>query len=241
MKKIVFLVALANVSQSMEKKELDTFAYQDLLPELQEQVIQAIASAPSLEDCFKNYKNISLTSKKFYSQQTTHIFLDAVLKKFPEQQVRIARLGKNNFARQWLLAKKPHILFDTIPLSREQALEAYSMLIEGNIDQLSTWLNSGYDIAHSPVDLVGAAISTRSLAALKLLRNYGSDLSAQNQVEVGSVDALGISTIRRMNYVAYIKKLIDAPKLQATYKSNPTELELLNQMLAIFHDEGVYE
>lgn len=186
MKQFIITALLVGTLQlcAMEKSE-DQYPLDQLPTDMRNQImvsmVEAAASESTVQEAITEFNRLSLVNSFFRSQKSTDIFLDALLRKFPGQEVRIARALKNSYAQQWIKRVQPDLKSYSPRYVNQKELFAVTTFIKRNqINFLQQWLNQGYDpnaIATEGL-LLFIAIREHNLEAVKLLIAYGADVNA---------------------------------------------------------------
>ncbi len=176
---LLIVISMASLPLlAMEQNQPDTFPYEQLLPELKGLVIQAVADAANVSEAIAIFKNLLLTSKQFNTQQASNLFLIALINKFPGQEVRIAKLLNNQFAKEWLNARrKAQSLPPYIPVKTSEKDRILVPLLSGDLVQTKKWLEKGSDpsiILHTAIKMGPPG---NSLPLIELLVAYGADIN----------------------------------------------------------------
>jgi len=247
MKKLLLLgLNLISLSSFSMEKEQEPFPWQELPLDMQKLIV--IPSATRINEIVSQSKNISelitefkqfinqistlrlvnkdLLNKFGYGnlQKITNDFLDALNKKFPGQEVRIARALNNEYAKEWLKSINPEVSYKIIRPSIKDADQASKYIVKGKLQELESWLNKGFDpnaIDSESMSLLGAAISNRSLPTIKLLIKYGAN--SNEYIPYYDFKALGYAKYLRDSVYGY------NPKLKQEMDAIITYLELLEQ------------
>jgi hypothetical protein len=135
----------------------------------------------TVQEAVNEFNRLTLVNSFFRSQESVNIFLDTLRKKFPGQEVRMARALKNDYARQWLARIQPELKsFRTKYVNQKELFAVTTFIKKNQIELLRQWLNQGYDpnaIATEGL-LLFIAIREHNLEAIKLLIAYGADVNA---------------------------------------------------------------
>jgi hypothetical protein len=151
-------------------------------------------------------------------RQLFFAFLNNLNEKYPNQATYIARTLNNRLAAEWLKKIKPEASFEIIAPSVLQTDQAIDYIYNGDLVSLENWLEKGYDSNASVgrlVNLVRAAITSRSLDALKLLKKYGANLHGKVISPVfGTLSYLELAKFLKDNYSTNDRAQLEQQKQQ---------------------------
>lgn len=203
---LLLLLAIVTTSAlvCMEKNEFETFPYEKLLPELKKVIIKLVAQTSTLTEAVAHFKNLRTSNSQFNTQQALDIFFDALLEKFPNQEIRMAKLLKSPMTTTWLTNKRKA---KGLPAYQEKSttstdvVSVQKAIYDGKVEEVKEWLEHGYNpndilllvIQHSP--------SEKALELLKLLVAYGANLNMQ------FISRRGSKTISLLYQVSRIKNI----------------------------------
>lgn len=165
---LLFGFKLAGKKKGQQKKIL---AWEQVLPEFQNEVAQVLAQADNLPEALVLLKKITIRNKQYISSDLINAFLDAVLERYPGQEIRIARLFNTALAQEWLKSKG-YAFTDQVAMGVPlKAIE--SRIQKGDVQSLKKDLDEGY--LPTP-RMVNQAIYHNRFDILKLLIAYGAKL-----------------------------------------------------------------
>ncbi|BDC34622.1 hypothetical protein Noda2021_05800 [Candidatus Dependentiae bacterium Noda2021] len=189
-KLLIILVFLSTPIIAMEKEE-PTFPWEQLLPELKNEIVKQVVNAPSILQAINYLQRVRFVNKELYAQLTnnkTAIFdiLNTILKKFPNSEVAIARALNIHLAEEWLKKVNPNANFKKLPFDRDLSNLAEEYVKKGNLTVLKQLLDKGFDPKQQtfygiPFDQYVVEICM-SLPLLKLLSQYDSNILSQNNI-----------------------------------------------------------
>lgn len=157
------------ITQAMEEQEFPVEQSQ-----IFKQILHIVAQSKHVLDAIEQYKKFAQPiSKKFYTESMTP-FLDEMSKKFPDQDVRVARILDNDVAAQWLKKKHPELKsYKPIRTTRDAERRVWEYIINNNITAVKLWLDEGND--------PNFPLGRRKLDQLKLLVSYGFDFNKKDE------------------------------------------------------------
>lgn len=190
MKKLLLIIlGLTNTELFCIEKEQKTFAWEQLLPELKNEILKQLINTPSILPAIKNLQSLRLVNKQLYEQITTNkttIFeiLDSLLKKFPGFEVAIARALNTHLAEEWLKKVSPTATFKTIQMTPNERTMAGKFIDDENINGLKQLFESGYNPRNHLIlglFLDTYAVQQSAIPVLRLISQYdASVLSLEN-------------------------------------------------------------
>lgn len=186
----VLLIALCAtfVTGAMEKNN-DTFPLDQLPADMRNEILLSMAKSAALQandalDAARAFNQLRLVNSFFVSLKAIDAFLTALSRKFPGQEIRVARLLNNNFAQQWLARNVPSLKrYQPVFVNQNQLFQVTTYIKKNQIEFLKQWLDQGYDpnaIATEGL-LLFIAIREHNLEAVKLLVQYGADVNARER------------------------------------------------------------
>ncbi|MFZ5953683.1 MAG: ankyrin repeat domain-containing protein [Candidatus Dependentiae bacterium] len=201
MKSIFFtaLILITNLTIGMEKDQ--PFPNRAVNTDTESTIIKLVNNAKNPLEAIQAFKNLLVSKELITNDSNIFNFLARARNKFPDQEVRMARLLNNDYAKLWLSKIKPALeSYELMEPSKLELNKAFSYIEKRQIPLLAQWLNKGFDpnARNEDMSLLYKAIKFGDLDAIKQLISYGADVNQPyNPNSPNRQTPLGLITIYR--------------------------------------------
>lgn len=143
-------------------------------------IVKLVNNSKNPLEAIQAFKDLLVSKELVANDTNTYKFLTRARNKFPDQEVRLARLLNNDYAKLWLSKIKPNLKsYELVEPSDLELKKAFSYIEKRQAPLLEQWLNKGFNpnARNEDISLLYTAIKFGALDAIKQLISYGADVN----------------------------------------------------------------